>query len=197
MKIAKKLVALFILSFFAVQTSFAQLEIIPKIGVNYSYFSEDIGDFDLIGKNGYQVGLDLRIGDRFYLEPGIRYFLSNNDVEVFEDDGVVEGDVDFDAKGFRVPIVVGFKVLDNEKLDLRLFGGASANLLINTDEELIEFDNLELEDNSWNLGVGVGADIGDLVTIDLRNEWGMSNLLTLQEDDSRINLLYLSVGIRL
>ena len=50
----------------------AQLEIRPNAGANFSYFNEDIEENDFSGRVGYNLGVDLLIGDRFYLAPGDR-----------------------------------------------------------------------------------------------------------------------------
>jgi len=192
----KRLILLAILACFGWQTVTAQLTIVPKAGANFSYFSEDLKDTDLEGNVGFQVGLDLRIGDRFYLSPGVYYARTSNRVEIIDAGELGEVSVDFVTNGLRVPFVVGAKVIDSEEFGLRLFGGGTANLLFGSDDELEDIPDLTIEDNNWSLSAGAGLDIGRLLTIDLRHDWGMSDFFELTAEKNRQNVFYLSAGVR-
>lgn len=191
-----RLILLAILACFGWQTATAQLTIVPKAGANFSYFSEDLEDTDLEGNVGFQVGLDLRVGDRFYFSPGVYYARTSNRVEIIDAGELGEVSVDFVTNGLRVPLVVGAKVIDDEGFALRLFGGATANLLFGEDDDLEDLPNITQEDSNWALSAGAGFDIGTLLTIDLRHDWGMSDFFELTAEKNRQNVFYLSAGVR-
>ena len=175
----------------------AQLEIRPNAGANFSYFNEDIEENDFSGRVGYNLGVDLLIGDRFYLAPGVHFFVTNNRVDVLEVGNVVEAEVEFQVKGFRIPVVAGAKLIQSDAFTLRLYGGGALSTLIDREDDLANLQDLVLENNVWNVTAGLGFDFGQLVTVDLKHDWGVSDLFAIDGVKSRQNVIYLTAGIRL
>lgn len=53
---------------------YAQTVINPKVGINASRLSTDPTGGEISARKSWQLGLDARIGDRVYFQPGLFWF---------------------------------------------------------------------------------------------------------------------------
>jgi hypothetical protein len=179
---------------FAANFAVAQTTINPKIGYNYSYFSNDYDDRELEGKSGWQVGLDFKFGDQFYFAPGAHYFQSTTRIEQVGNIDVTGNDVEFNIKGIRVPAVVGVDLIEGKRLGLRAYTGPNISFILDNDEDAFDTSDALYNDFIFGYNLGVGLDIG-IITVDLEHEWGLSNAFDSEVIDSKNNRIFLSVGI--
>jgi hypothetical protein len=189
-----KYVTLFTLAFLlCANLTHAQTVIKPAIGVNFTDFSEDPSTGECKSKVGYQVGLTVAFGKKWYFEPGIFWLQKSTE---YVDESSQLDNVKYDISGIRVPLGLGFNLLGNDKsaVGLHIIGGASAFFLTNV-------KNLEIDDfkkAQWGLYAGAGLDIS-ILFLDLQYEWSLTNV---QEDVSAINVgksrsFFVNLGIRI
>ncbi|HMQ49306.1 MAG TPA: outer membrane beta-barrel protein [Saprospiraceae bacterium] len=171
------------------QTTFS-----PKAGINFSSFTEEFDDKNLEGNVGYQFGFDLRFGNQIYIAPGVHYFSTTSRVEEIGNIDVSDEKINFDIQGIKIPVYVGGDLIEDKGLGLRLFMGPSFSFIIDKDDDLIDFDDLILQDNTWGLNAGLGLDIG-VFNFELQREWGMTNVFNVDGIKSRNNIIYLSAGL--
>lgn len=151
----------FILGLFVVSISWGQTTIKPHIGVNYSLLSTDQVDYDDPGiRPGFIIGLGLKSGENWYVEPAVEWFGMN--YELIHESSTAE-DYKSIIQGLRVPIMGGYQIGANDDIfRLRLYVGPVMTFPLNitTDggaQEVPVKDDL----NSFlfGLGYGVGVDI--------------------------------------
>lgn len=194
----KKSIFILLLSVIGASGISAQLTIRPYVGINSNTLTEDIADFaDWKTKIGYQLGADLQIGRRFYVQPGFQAEFARNKIE-----STIPGseDTEFKRTHLRVPVMVGYAF---GKIDgnfaARLFTGPNASIVL-----AAEVDDQDIKDQlknavfGWNVGAGLDISI---LFIDLGYQIGLSNVfddLGLDaENGSKGNAFYANAGVRL
>ncbi|HKK74751.1 MAG TPA: outer membrane beta-barrel protein [Saprospiraceae bacterium] len=175
-------------------TAYTQVIFNPKIGYNYSYFSEEFEDRSVEGKSGWQIGADLRFGDKVFFSPGIHYFESENRIESLGNIDVSGNDITFDIKALRIPAVVGIDLLEGRRIGLRAYTGPNLTLVLDNDEAVFDVDEIIYKDMAWGYNAGVGIDFG-VLTLDLNHEWGLTNVFEPDNIKSKNNRLFLSLGL--
>ena len=155
----------------------AQVNIIPKVGVNVVDLRGDVEDFTFEGSTGFNVGIDFRFGDDFIFQPGIHYYNLRTDFEgLTEDFSTTVGN--FSNESFRIPVMIGGGIGESEKLQLRLLvGGVAAfRMKVDSDVDGIFDDKDTFRPATYSAIGGIGADLGDLA-LGLTFEYGLSDVL--------------------
>lgn len=176
---------------FLVSSGFAQLNFGLKAGYNSSLTLANAGDvtngtYSLLNVknelwNNFQAGAFARLSLKsFYLQPEVLYNIQNKNYTInFKD--VANNDVTVDKfvkiSTVDIPVLLGWKALDFDFANLRLFAGPIFRLNANSS---LEYDNLQtngsvtLSDLSKdikdsNIGAVVGAGVDVLMfTLDAR-----------------------------
>lgn len=164
-----------IAAFFTFTTVRSQTQINPVIGVNFSVLTTDPEKFDSEGRLGWHFGANLRIGDKFYFQPGLHYAQLNSKVTSLEDDPIDEHSFESNIGVVRIPLLAGVRLLDAEKkedpFNVNLHGGLAMEFV--TDEE-----NTLLTEDSFTsplFAVVVGAGIEFMfLTFDIDYEIGLT-----------------------
>lgn len=171
--------------------SFAQLTVSPKAGINYLWVGDRPQGLDRAGaEQGWQAGLDLRLGKRFYFQPGIYYVSTGASISSIEDiKNIKTGNASF----MKIPVNVGYKLINSGIFKLRIHGGGVANKLIGTkDGGVLSASDFE----PWNYGANVGAGIDLLfLTLDVNYEWGLTDMYSGGKN-SLPTMAGISVGIK-
>lgn len=182
----------------------AQLAIRPYVGLNNSKFSEELfTDGDAKGTFGYQVGIDLQMGNKFYVQPGLQLeFLKNKKIEAPV--STLE-DLDLSRTYLRIPFMLGYNFTGADSpLGFRVFTGPNAAFKLSGkvgDDGAIGDVDIEDEMKSvifgWNVGVGV--DLIKYVFVDAGYQFGITEVFDDTEglnSGIRNNLFYLNAGLR-
>lgn len=152
------------------------VSISPKVGVNFYDVSEDeLSEFELDGQSGFHFGLDLRVGNKVYFQPGLHYYALNAD---FESKGlgdlvdqVVEGEIN--SESIRLPLLLGLSFLQTDKVQFRAQAGVTGLFLVNLDDNSL----LGTEEyRNFNAGatLGLGMDLG-IITLDIIYDIGLTD----------------------
>lgn len=192
----KILLSLVLIAIFAGALS-AQLTLRPYVGVNANSLSEDLGDLaEWKSKIGYQVGADLQIGSKFYVQPGVQLEFAKNKIEP-----KIAGaeSSDFKRTHLRIPVMVGYAFGEVDgNLAARVFTGPNASIVMaaEVDDEDIK-DELKSAVFGWNIGVGLDFSI---LFVDLGYQIGLSDVFDDlgigAENGSRGNAFYANAGVR-
>jgi hypothetical protein len=192
MKKMKQLLCLMALVLIS-SSAIAQFSIRPQVGVNFTSFSDELLDANWSSNVGYQLGLDVQIGNKVYFQPGLNYQVSRLTFEGAEE-------VQFSSSRLNIPVLVGLKLFEenSKAFGARLFAGP--NIALHTSED-IDDALQELSSDDFNTAqfsglVGGGLDIG-ILFVDLVYKFGLSKFIDTGDQDTRVNVFMLNAGIRL
>lgn len=194
----RHLLLLFLITFSS--TLFAQVEIRPFLGMNFSDVTKSPDGRSSQAKIGYQIGGSVMVGNKFHLNPGISYF--SRSTEFSSTDNV---NVDQTIEGVLIPLLVGYRLVDPTTepfLNVRIFGGPALVFLTTTeldDNQLNE--QVNWNDNQWGAQLGAGVDVS-IFFVDLTYEFGLTDNLSSAEGlgditDIRQNTFIVNGGVRL
>lgn len=177
----------------------AQFTIRPQIGVNSSSLNSDDDLIDFNAGTGFQVGVDFQIGNKVYFQPGIQLEFLKNRVEIGNGTAIEESD--YDRTGIRVPLMIGFRAVEDpdSDLNLRLFTGPNAFLQLSQDSDegiLDEIDDDDLKDLVFGWNVGAGVDFS-ILFFDIGYQFGISEIFDDVDSAPRNNLFYGNLGLRI
>jgi hypothetical protein len=171
----------------------AQMTLRPYVGLNSSSLTKDIiQDSASFANNvGFQLGADLQIGDKFYVQPGIQLEFLKNKIEPRGDQSV-----DFKRSYLRIPVMVGYNFSGAESaFGFRVFTGPNFgfNMSSKTDFGNVE-DAVKNTIFGWNAGLGI--DFISILFVDMGYQFGLSEVLESVSDSPRNNLFYANAGLR-
>ncbi|MDX5326904.1 MAG: porin family protein [Bacteroidota bacterium] len=169
--------------------SFAQFNLKPHLGGNYGQLQGNVISSTFRSKPGYQLGLDVSYGYRFYSEAGLEYTYIPTEVTV------INGPTfDLSASAIRIPLLIGFRFFDNEDFNIRIWGGASASYVLQVNgSELITKD--DINSPIWGVTAGVGVDYLDFY-LEAGYEIGVSRVFDESVDPNGVknNVVYVNLG---
>ena len=174
-------------------TAQAQVALRPYVGANSSKLTENLDTATFKNQVGFQIGADLQIGNKFYVQPGVQLEFRQNTIDPRVDD-----DQKLNRSMLRIPVVVGYSFgeVDGD-FAFRVFTGPNAaiNLSSKTDDDsIIEKDDIKSAIFGWNAGLGVDISI---IFIDLGYEFGLSEVFENVDGAVRNNLFYANAGVRI
>jgi hypothetical protein len=185
-----------VLSAFIISTPLAaQFQLNPQIGVNFTDVDVDLNDLIGVdpkteGKAGILVGADLRLGQRFYVQPGL-FVVGSKIVYSFNDD-----EYEVSRWGARLKGQLGYKLID-DAFTLRVMGGPSYDfeLGINSDNNPY-FDEDDFKGGIFSLDAGIGVDILFL-TAELGYSWAFTETFDTDffDNEPRYETIYFTVGL--
>ena len=208
----KKLI-LILLSVFIVYPSFSQVKFGIKAGLSTTSIKmEDVkqvvsGDTEyavdvLEGANfGFHAGAFVRFGlSRFYIQPELLFTSRTDEYTAADIENPAESIIKKQQfNQLDIPLMVGFRLGP-----VRIHGGPSAMLLINSPEDLIDDPDLTTVYDELTFGyqAGLGIDLLKRLTIDLRYEGSLQKYQTTIDSltgeditlDDRPSAILLSVG---
>jgi len=178
--------------FFASQ-GYAQIELKPAIGINFTGFSQDPENATSSAQLGWQLGGTVSYGDKLYGEGGIFWTYKSNEIS--------ENDTNFtfstSQSGIRIPAMVGYHLLGSGGglVGLRAFGGASVYIVTTVDA--LDLTKEDFNTASWGVFFGAGLDIS-MFFVDLKYEWSLTNVSSVTSFDvGKSRSLFVNAGIRL
>ncbi len=156
---------------------FAGLDLGVKVGYNAAKLSTSMDSIKTSFKSGFQFGAFVRIGKRLYVQPEAYYttqggvFTSN--VSNWKQN-VKLGSVD-------IPVLLGFKIINNDNLNLRILAGPAASIIVNktienTGNITDPITKADINTVNWNIQAGAGVDIWKF-TFDIRYQIGLNQLI--------------------
>lgn len=176
-----------------------------RLGGGYSGSKVDAkGSDNWKGRAGYQYGIDVLLGRRFFVNPGIYMQVRNLDYTTvgLGQDGVpngIETESRVVSKALRIPVMAGVRLIDptaDTHFNLYAFGGPTALIGLSTEQgdRTLSFTTRSTQ---WYLGFGAGAEYR-FVFLDAGYDVGMSNMFTGDgiNTNPRINNSYITAGLR-
>ncbi len=181
--------SLFLVAILMSGIMYGQFHIGPQIGYTASKLSYKGSDITNSLKNNMLVGVFMRIGKKIYVQPEINY-MTQGSVFKFPTPGSptpVEQDVSL--KSIQVPLSLGWQFLNLKVVKFRIFGGATANFIVN---KTINTKNgspkdyllpSDFSDIQWQYQVGFGIDVL-MLAIDVKYYGGINDIVNLKYDNN-------------
>jgi len=171
----------------------------PQIGANATQYT-NVDDLlaDTEGRVGWQVGLFVRYGKRFYFQPGVFYQQTSVDVTGPDDTEFEDIKDAHDVTSFWIPLEVGFDIISSDLVTLRANGGVAGTFVTAVGDNDLGLTKDDFE--SFRAGglLGAGVDIA-IVSVDLSYELGFTNVFTAPEGgeslDAKANTFRFSAGL--
>ncbi len=136
----------------------AQVAFNPQLGMALTTLTPEQEGVQYKSDVGVLAGADLRIGQRFYFQPGA-YFVSSKTAVSVGDSLVTEDHLIWNS--MKVKAEVGYNLLDGDDFRLRVNAGPTYNWLISATgkDDNIKVDLKDYNSGSFNLDAGAGIDL--------------------------------------
>lgn len=176
-----KKISLFIVAILMSGIMYGQFKIGPQIGYTASKLSYNSSDITNGLKNNMLVGVFLRMGKKFYVQPEVNYMTQGSVFKFpsIKNTSVVEQNVSL--KSIQVPLSLGWRIINAKIFNLRIFGGATVNFIVNKNIDTkngAPKDYLVPDDfnnTQWQYQFGAGVDIF-MFALDVKYYGGINDL---------------------
>lgn len=179
---------------------FGQFTIGPKVGYNASKFSTNLDTVSSNVKSGFQIGLFVRIGKKFYVQPELYYTTQGG---VFESN-TTNWEQKVNIGSLDLPLLVGFKMLNAKVVNLRILAGPMASFVVSKSVKdaggvLGPIKTADLNSINWAIQAGAGLDVL-FFTLDVRYQIGLNNMIKEINNatiNSKNNVWVVSLGFKI
>ena len=187
---------------------FGQFHFGPQIGYTASNLTVNRSEIVNNLKNNLLIGVFARFGNKIYVQPEVNW-LTQGSVFKYEFDISNPNPVEQNIKisSLQVPVSIGWRIINLKVVNIRVFGGVTANFALKTtinttngngSEYLVPDD---FKSVYWQWQAGLGVDVF-MFAIDVKYLGGMSNVFSkdIQYDNethtlsSKSNLFEVTVG---
>lgn len=176
-----------------------------RLGGGYSGSNiRESGSEKWVGRAGYQFGVDVLIGERLFVKPGLHFQARNLRYTVL---GIgANGDLDgtsseykYTSRALRIPVLLGVRLLEpNEEngFNAYVMGGPTALIAINADSDNNSL-NVTTRSTQWYLGAGLGFEY-KFIFLEGGYDVAMSNVFKGDgiNTNPKVNNLYVAAGVR-
>jgi len=158
-----------------------------KLGFNSSKISTDINNLNEDNVNNFLAGAFIRVNlSKLYIQPEAYFCTKGGDLGL--------GSVDL--KTIDVPVLLGYKIIDQKIFNIRIHTGPVFSFKLDGDvDNITQINANDLKDNCFAWQVGAGVDVLFL-TFDARLERGISSIVS-NFGDAKNNMFVVSLGIKL
>lgn len=185
---------------------FGQFHFGPQIGYSASNLTLNVDSVSNGLKNNFLAGVFVRMGQKIYVQPEVNWMTQGS---VFSYNGLNKVPLEQEIKlnTIQVPVNLGWRIINLEVVNIRLFAGVAANFLMNTSINTKSGDPDDYEDVlvpddfksvTWQWDAGLGVDVL-MFAVDVKYVGGLSNVLNDFSYDgntvnSKSNLFVVTLG---
>ncbi|MBK8500136.1 MAG: PorT family protein [Flavobacteriales bacterium] len=171
-------------------------------GYNSSNVRES-GTEKWVGRAGYQLGVDLLIGQRLFVKPGIHLHVRNlryTTIGIGQDGqpNGTENEFRYTSNSLRVPVLVGVRLLQpSEENDFNMYAMAGPTALIGMKADLNNNAlNITTRNTQWYLGIGAGFEYKFLF-LEAGYDVAMTNVFEGDgiNTNPKVNNAYIAAGL--
>lgn len=179
----------------------AQFQVNPQAGVTFQSLTNPEEGVEYKANIGWQLGADLRFGDRLYVQPGAFFGRSATAIKSSLADTLTYED-DLVRTNLKLKAMLGYRIIDTYQFDLRFAVGPTYDVLLSVDnrKDEIAYDQGDFRKGSMNIDAALGLDMG-LVSIEPSVSFGLSRVFNdnpaVRDIASKYLLYGLTVGINL
>jgi hypothetical protein len=170
----------------------AQIQFNPQLGLTLQTMTDAPADVAYKGAVGWQLGADVRFGDRSYFQPGI--FLNRNATVFSSSSNTFTFEEDVVRTNLRLRAMLGYRIIDSYQFDLRFAFGPSYDVLMGVNRGDLGFSRNDFNNGSFNLDAGLGFDMG-YFTMEPGASFGLSRVFTENPQVKDITSRYITYGL--
>ena len=179
----------------------------PKVGYQTTRLSYKAADIKSGFSNHFTVGIFARMTiGRVYLQPELLYFKTSNvfnvsvtstgSANLFNLPIGANVNMTLTQMYLQLPVLVGFNIIDNTIITLRVHAGPTANFVLNSktlynetysingqettmsqqQQEAVSAQQFDTKSIAWGLQAGVGIDLLSHITLDINYNFGLSKI---------------------
>ncbi|MCC7502381.1 MAG: outer membrane beta-barrel protein [Flavobacteriales bacterium] len=179
----------------------AQFQVNPQAGLTYQNLTNPSPGVKYKGAAGWQLGADLRFGDRLYLQPGA--FFGRNTTIVSATGDTIAFEDNLVRTNLKLKAMVGYRIIDTYQFDMRFAVGPTYDVLLSTDVkgDKISYDDGAFNKGIWNIDAALGFDMG-LISLEPSVSFGLSrvfdnDVIVVKDIDSRYITYGLTLGVNI
>jgi len=122
---------LFVLILFSVYTSSGQgvFFIVPKYGSNSNTLTTNFDSIHSSIDNSMQIGAFIRLGSKVYIQPEANYQVESGTLNQTLGTSLLQQE--FTVKSIKVPVLLGVKLINKGRFNLRLLAGPAVFFAVN------------------------------------------------------------------
>jgi hypothetical protein len=180
----------------------AQFQVNPQAGLTFQNLTNASPGVEFRAAAGWQLGADLRFGDRVYVQPGA-FFGSYKTYVTNSGGDTITAEDNFIRQNLRLKAMIGYRIIDSYQFDMRFAVGPTFDALLGIKDKNGTFVQNEDYFNKgvWNIDAALGFDMG-LVTLEPSVSFGLSRVLdqdeiVVKDVDSRYITYGFTLGINL
>lgn len=176
-------------------TASAQFQVNPQLGVNYQHMTAPGPGIEYKAAMGWQLGADLRFGDRLYFQPGAFFGRSATVAKAALADTLVIED-DLVRTNLKLKGMVGYRLVDTYQFDVRFAMGPTYDVLLSVDskDDRIGYNKGDFSNGSLNIDAALGFDMG-LFTVEPSASFGLSRVFSDNPNVKDIGSKYLTYAL--
>ena len=203
----KRLILVFA-AFLVSAVMFGQFHFGPQIGYTASNLTVDRSEVVNNLKSNLLIGVFARFGKKVYVQPEINWLTQGSTLKYefeIDDPNPVEQEITLNT--IQVPVSVGWRIINLEVVNIRVYAGLSANFILNTTIDTRNPDGYDyllpsdFGNIQWQWQAGLGVDVF-MFAIDVRYFGGLNNLVSTDVTTdvgpypitSKSNLFQVTVG---
>ncbi|WP_338237661.1 porin family protein [Persicobacter diffluens] len=170
----------------------AQVHLIPAAGVTIAKPNDDAFN----AKAGYKFGASVRIGDKWFIQPGLFYTKYSSEVDLNDLQATQStSNISFDQTGWEVPVMVGYQFINSDMFKFRAYAGPQVGFGYKTDGNNFA-DVFDTQSTQWAVKAGLGVDVL-FFTLDADYGWGLTDNFKLDQAFSNSSFQNRSFNITL
>ena len=175
----------------------AQVAIKPAFGLNATHLTTEHVDWKSEGRLGYQFGVGVLVGEKFYFEPGVYWATVSQNMTDANDPNEQPDEFKHTISAIRVPVMLGYHILGNEEslADLRLFAGPGVSFVTGVNSDHDDLSKDDFKNMMFDVDVGAGIDVWFLF-LEWHYIFGLTPVFN-EGSDAKFQTFYGNLGIRL
>lgn len=167
--------------------AYSQFDAGIEIGYNATMLSSDWDDINSSLKSGFQFGVFVRLGDKFFIQPELLY-ASRKGYAGFQSEAI-STDNEIHTGVFQLPVMAGLKVIDGEALSLNVQAGPVMTVIadkgIGGASDV--FTEESFNDAAWGIQAGAGLDFLSFA-LNIRYEYALSEIYSGKVNNQNISI---------
>lgn len=167
----------------AFQLANAQFDLGPKVGFTASTLTVNQDSIENGFRNNFLFGAFARFGDKVHIQPEIIWYTKGTVFKPINLNSPLPVEQEITLSGIEIPLQLGVKLLDLELINLRVFGGPAANIIVNKQIQTNQGSSLtnpikesDIKNIHWGLKLGAGLDIL-MFAVDVKYSMGLNNII--------------------
>ena len=177
-----KKVLLIISAVLIVTTIQAQFHFGPQIGFTLSKLTTNLSEVTSDFKSNFMFGAFVRLGEKIYVQPEINWLTQGGVWKSTEGAGPdqIDKELKMTYKTIQIPVSLGWRIIDLKIANIRIFGGAAANIVTDKKMDLKNIsdpiEDADWKDVIWQYQVGAGVDVL-MFALDVKYMGGLNELM--------------------